>query len=121
MSHTRDTRIVLDLKDRAVHFILRFELLLQFLGVADHGAEFVHGEQLSVPSDALLTEDRTAVRIVDKDKYVNNEKKRRENQQGKQGNDKVKGAFFQPKILFRRLKQAILTGFWFFRPLFRNR
>src|SRR4029077_11739342 len=53
----RNTRIVLDFKQRTSHFIQRNQLVLTLLGVRSHGAKFVHAELSLVETDPSLTEE----------------------------------------------------------------
>jgi hypothetical protein len=62
----RDTGIVLDLENRPVCLVLRFQLESYLIGVRYHTPKFIESESFPVTTDTILTiENRTTILTPD--------------------------------------------------------
>src|SRR6266851_2722619 len=63
-------RVVFELKDRAVHFVVTVEAELKLLGLGAHGAELVQCKAPSVPADASLAKQYRCSRFAPQNRPV---------------------------------------------------
>ena len=67
-AHARHARVLGDLEDRSVLLVGAHERLEALLGVDAHRSELDHPEGAAAKADALLEEQRRAVRIIQEDR-----------------------------------------------------
>ena len=91
VSHPGDPRVVLHLKDRAVHLILVQHLFQLGLGVGHRRAELVELEDLPISPHTVLREDGACARAVDPDDQRHNGHRDGQDDQRQQGKENILG------------------------------
>jgi hypothetical protein len=90
-SDARDARIVVDLEQRTVRFVVGHQRGAPLLRVDVHGAQLEHREQHAVAADPELAEEDRAGR-VDLDRHGDDEQHRRGDRERERGDRHVEGA-----------------------------
>ena len=110
LSQTCDSRIILHLKNRTVHFVGFHQLFLSLIGVNIHRPEFIHIELFSVTTDTNLLVEGAAVGIVDKHRQRDKTHWEGEYQQKNTRNDQVKGSFPPPVMLAPLMAEPVTAS-----------